>query len=171
MFKCTILELGFGLMQKQHFDLDYVLLHCHTLAVGTTHFLPSRWKVGRSERNEKCRNLKLRQVLWPAGDGGRGAIVSTKPTTNSAHRSVHCNDDVQRFADCFQQSLLSIISTQDLNLKTKCNWRLVNMHVGVFTMSALLALKTAYSLKPAVVSYVQEVCFLKNLYEWEAKCL
>lgn len=34
------------------------------------------------------------------------------------------------------------------------------MYVGVFTMTALLALKTAFSLKPAVVlAYVQEVCF------------
>lgn len=37
------------------------------------------------------------------------------------------------------------------NKQTKRNWRLVNMYVGVFTMSALLALKTAFSLKPAVV--------------------
>lgn len=34
---------------KLHFDSYYVLLDCHTLAVGTTRFLPSSWKAGVSE--------------------------------------------------------------------------------------------------------------------------
>lgn len=42
---------------KLHFDLGYVLQDCDTLAVGMTHFLPSRWK--NAGVSEMKRNLKL----------------------------------------------------------------------------------------------------------------